>query len=171
MTGDVIMRKLFEILYRGFLTFALFCFSVSAMFLIGVKLKTTSFKDYDVASALITDVSDVTKDIVFAGPIYYQDVTVTYQIDDTMHTTTIDNVELQPIEKCYSVGDNLPIYVNKKDPTDVSLEILMVIKSKSFGILMLRLAMQLLLVSAVAWAVFKSLGGKKERKEDVTERK
>lgn len=158
------MRKLFEILYRGFLTFALFCFSVSAIFLIGVKLKTTSFKDYDVASALITDVSDVTKDIVFMDTVYYQDVTVTYQIDDKMHTTTVDAEEVKSTEECFSVGDNIPIYVNKGDPTDVSLEVIRVIKSKNFGILSLRLAMQLLLVSAVAWVVFKSLGGKKKRK-------
>lgn len=83
------MRKLFEILYLGFLASALICFSFSAVFLMGAKAETTSFKEYEIASALISDVSDVTK----------------------------------------------------------------------------------VMVSAVAWVVFKSLGGKKERKEDVTERK
>lgn len=159
------MRKLFEILYLGFLASALFCFYVSILFLAGSNLRATSFEEYEIVSALITDVSNVTGIRVHGGPVYYQDVTVAYQIDDKIHTTTIDAEEVKATEECLSVGDNIPIYVNKKDPTDVSLDAIRVLENKSFGIFMLKIAMPLLLVSAVAWVVFKSLGGKKEKKE------
>lgn len=150
------MKELFRCVTWVLLTVTILLASFSGVFLISAVTMKYDFKGYDIVPAQVIEVSDPIMVDTYLGPVYYQDVTVSYQVSDKAYTTTVDHTKLKAVDESFSVDDTVPIYVNKKKPSDISLFVVRVIECGFCGVLLLRLALTATLTTLVSFVLFKT---------------